>query len=393
MLNPDSRSLFPLAEGITYLNHGGFGVAPKEVLNVRKKIQDEIEKSPLYFFDKNYTDNYYAEWSKTAARVARRFGTQPKNLALVDNVTDGITAVLRSLRLKPGDEILTTSWTYGAIKLAAKQIADLAGARVHECSLRFPNPDPEQCITAVEQGLTVHTKLAILDHIASGNGIVLPIEEMTKVCRDRGVPVLIDGAHAPGQVALDIDSLSADFYIGNLHKWYWVPRACGFLCARPDRHENLFPNVLSWEIEQPFPERFSWTGTRDPSAWLSIPAAFEFMDRLGEENVRRHNRVLIREGIKYLAEEWGTSLNTPDDMIGSMALVPLPETLPFNSLDEGRLKLQRGLKEVGNVAAIVPFCDDEGLFWIRLSAQIYNDMSDFEKLAETVRRIQKNGVS
>src|SRR5262249_2998020 len=157
-------------------------------------------------------------------------------------------------------------------------IAEEQGGKIVTAVFRFPHPKPEQCIQAIAQSITPRTKVAILDHITSATALLMPLKKMIAVCRDRDVRVLVDGAHAPGQIALDIPDLKADWYVGNLHKWYFVPRGCGFLWAAPGREDRLMPNVLSWDICQAFPSNFAWTGTRDPSNWLVVPAAFDFMD-------------------------------------------------------------------------------------------------------------------
>jgi len=195
--------------------------------------------------------------------------------------------------------------------------------------------------------------------------------------------VLVDGAHAPGNIVLDIPSIGADWYAANLHKWCFVPRGCGFLWAARDRQKGLVPNVLSWDIDKPFPQCFGWTGTRDPSAWLSIPSAFAFMDRLGADEILRHNHTLVRDGIRLLAEAWKVAANTPDGIIGSMALMPLPDGLPFPATDEGCRKLQKTLWESHKIMASPSFVH-EGRIWLRVSAQIYNEIDDYQKLAQTI---------
>ena len=293
MALPGGKAAFAFAAGTTYLDHGGFGVAPREVLRVAFEMREAVEAAPRPFFDQECRPR----WRDVAGRVARRFSAAAGDLALVDNVTDGVNAVLRALALRPGDEILTTSMTYGALARAARRIAEEKGADIIEAPIPFPTPSPELCVEAIRATLTPRTRLAILDHVTSPTALVLPIAEMARACRDRGVMVLADGAHAPGNVALDIPAVGADWYVGNLHKWYFAPRGCGFLWAHPDRRERLAPTVLSWDIDKPFPHSFEWTGTRDPSAWLSTPAAFDFMDRFGEANVRKHNHDLVMEGI------------------------------------------------------------------------------------------------
>lgn len=379
MLTADSRSLFLFEPGLTYLNHGGFGATPKEVLDAKQRILLEIEKNPAAMFQHNLRNL----WHGIAEKIARRFSLDSNSLAIVDNVTDGIVAVLRSLSLEAGDEILLTSMNYGAVAAGARHIAEKQGAKITLAALRFPDPDPQQCIEAVTQALTHRTKIAILDHITSPTALLIPVADMVAACHTRGVPVLVDGAHAPGQIALDICALKTDWYVANLHKWYFVPRGCGFLWAAPERRRELRPNVLSWDIAYPFPSNFGWTGTRDPSSWLAIPAAFDFMDRFGESAVRQHNHELIRAAVNLLADMWKFRVTTPDAMTAAMTLVPAPDGLPYPATDEGRSRLEVDLKDQYNIMVNPSFARDSKI-WLRITAQIYNGIEDYEKLGKAV---------
>jgi isopenicillin-N epimerase len=370
----DSKQLFSFEEGVTYLDHGAFGVTPKEVQRVSAQWRERVEAAPRPFFEADHRPR----WREVAAMVARRFSASAEDLALVDNVTDGVNAVLRSLSFAPGDEILITSMTYGAVANAARRIAAGQGARVIEARIPYPAPRPELCVEAIRAAITPRTRLAVLDHITSPTALVLPVAEMARVCRERGVAALVDGAHVPGVVPLDIGAIGADWYVANLHKWHFAPRACGFLWARRDRRERLAPTILSWDIDRPFPHSFEWTGTRDPSPWLSIPAAFAFMDRFGEADVRRHNHDLAAEGARILASAWGVAHDAPDTMIGAMALVPLPDSSSFAATLEGREHVQRALWEAHRIACTCMLF--EGRLHLRVCAQIYNSAEDYEKL-------------
>jgi isopenicillin-N epimerase len=273
--------------------------------------------------------------------------------------------------------------TYGAVAMAVQHIAIKQRARTTLAELRFPGPDPQQCIDAVARAITARTKLAILDHITSATALLMPLKEMIAACHDRGVPVLVDGAHAPGQIALDISDLNPDWYVGNLHKWYFVPRGCGFLWATPGKQDGLMPNVLSWDIGQPFPSNFAWTGTRDPSNWLAAPAAFDFMDRFGESAIRLHNHVLIRDAIGVLADIWKVPVTTPEAMTAAMTLVPAPDGLPYAATDEGRAQLEADLQNRHRIV-VNPAFAHEGRIWVRITAQIYNCLEDYQKLGKAV---------
>jgi isopenicillin-N epimerase len=273
--------------------------------------------------------------------------------------------------------------TYGAVQMAARCIAEKQRLGITTAEICFPCPGPERCIEAIARAITPRTKIAILDHITSATALVMPVKEMIAVCQDRGVSVLVDGAHAPGQIALDIPALRADWYVGNLHKWYFAPRGCGFLWAAPGREKPLMPNVVSWDISEPFPSNFAWTGTRDPSNWLSVPAAFDFMDRFGERTVREHNHTLIRDATAVLADMWRFHVTTPDMMTAAMTLVPVPGGLPYPATDEGRKRLELDLKNEHNIV-INPAFADGGRIWLRITAQMYNGIEDYYKLGDAV---------
>jgi isopenicillin-N epimerase len=339
----------------------------------------DVEKAPKAF----YAYDYSKEWAKACAAVAHRFAVRAEDLTLVSNATDGINAVLRSLLFRQDNEILITSLTYGAIANAARHIIARVNGRVSVAPFQFPNPDPKQCIDALKSAITPKTKLVILDHITSGTGLVLPLAEMIEACHERNVPVLVDGAHAPGQIPLNIEALNADWYVANLHKWYFVPRGCGFLWARHDRQRGLVPTVLSWDIDKPFPHSFEWTGTREAASWLSIPTAFAFMDRFLLDKVIHYNHDLLREARHMIAEAWKVPVPSPDNMAANMGLLPLPAGLPFPATDEGRTAFQQALWDQHKICACASLAQDKRI-WIRLSAQIYNEMADYEKLAKAV---------
>ena len=382
MLTPDCRGLFGIPEDVTYVDHGSFGLCPREVLSSRVRMLQNIEEAPGAFFAFDYRD----AWRDVAAQVACRFSADPQDVALIENATDGINSVLRSLSLDDGDEILITSLAYGAVALAARHIAARQRAHVRPILLRFPDPEPQECIEAVAVALTSRTKLAILDHVTSSTALVLPVEEMTKVCHEHGIPVLVDGAHVPGNIALKVASVGADWYTANLHKWSFAPRGCGFLWAASGRHDGLVPTVLSWDIGNAFPQSFEWTGTRDPTPWLSIPSAFRFIERFGDEAIRNHNHTLLKQATALLSESWRTRPGTPESMIGSMALLPLPVELPFAATPDGCAELRQILWKTHRIVANPSFAHD-GRIWLRVSAQIYNVMADYEKLADVISRM------
>ncbi len=380
-----------LDPSITYLNHGTVGATPRRVLEAQQAWQRRIEAQPAAFLFRELMrlapDDPGAPrplLRQAADAVGEFIGARGDDLVFVDNASAGINAVLRSLALRPGDEIVVLDQAYGAVVKAAEFVARGAGAKVVVVATPFPARDDsaDACVEAVERALTPRTRLAILDHIASPTALILPVAAMTARCRARGVPVLVDGAHAPGAIALDVASIGADWYVGNLHKWAFAPRACGFLWVAQARRAALHPPVISWGLDVGLTQEFDWTGTRDPSAMLSAPAGIAFMrDTLGLEAMRTWNHDLVWRMAHELSARWGQPFATPQSMVGAMASVALPARIdalgePAAAALKDWLFLERRIE--AQVLAI------NGHVCVRLAAQVYNDESDFERLADAV---------
>jgi isopenicillin-N epimerase len=383
---------FPLERGAVYLNHGTVGVTPLAVMRARSALLDEIERHPARFMIRELTSLGMsappeAPRLRSAASEVARFLGADEGLAFIDNATSGINAVLRSFPLAPGDEILIHDHAYGGVARALAFIARERGVTVARLALPFPAHDPADFVRAVERAITPCTRLALLDHVTSETALVLPLAEMAAACRARGVAVLVDGAHAPGAIEVDIAGLGVDWYVANLHKWAFAPRSCGVLWAAPERRAGLHPCVLSWDVTSgDWLQEFDWTGTRDPSPWLAAPAALAFMrDRLGTEAMRRHNHALAWESARMLAERWRRDWPTPEPMVGCMVTVALPEWLgPVDAISAQRLRdalLERHVIEVPVIARA-------GALWLRVSLQVYNEAADVERLAEAVESLR-----
>lgn len=380
----DHWSLDP---GITYLNHGTVGAPPRRALAAQQKIRDEIERQPSRFLLRELSSivvgvpRHEPPRLRVAAEAVASFvGTSGSDLAFVDNATTGVNAVLRSFDLKSGDEILITDHAYGGIANAAAFVARERGARVQTLELPYPSSTPGSIVEAVTAALGPRTRVAIVDHITSESAMILPIAEIAARCREKGVAVLADGAHAPGALPLDIPALGVDWYAANLHKWAYAPRSCGFLWAAADRQKGLHPPVISWGLDKGFADEFDWVGTRDPSAHLAAPEGIAFMRELGLEEVRAHNHGLAWDAARMLTERWGTDLATDEAMVGTMATVPLPASFGTNKEDAARLRDALLFEDRIEVQVHAW----RGRLWVRVSAQVYNDMSDIERLAEAV---------
>ena len=256
-----------------------------------------------------------AELRAASLPVARVVGADPQDLVFVENATTGLNAVLRCFPFRPGDEILITSLVYPAIRKAARFAAEQSGAQVIEVPIPLPLVTSGDILTAVSSRLGKRTRLAIFDHIASHSALVLPVAELTRLAQEAGAQVLIDGAHVPGMLALDVSALGADWYVGNLHKWFFAPRSCGFLWAAPAVQADLHPLAISHGYGTGFRPEFEWTGTRDVTASLSAPAGIAFHGRLGGSALMGRNRVLAREGAALLARFWGSPLGGPPEFL------------------------------------------------------------------------------
>jgi isopenicillin-N epimerase len=380
---------FPLATEGVYLNHGTVGVTPTQVMRRRAAILDEIERHPARFMIRELMKLGLTpppeapRLRAAAARVAAFLGADGDGLAFVDNATTAINAVLRSLSLQPSDEILVHDQTYGGVARAAAIIARERGATVATVALPFPARDPAGYVAAVAGAITPRTRVALLDHVCSETALVLPLAAMAAACRARGVPVLVDGAHAPGAIELDITALGVDWYAANLHKWAFAPRSCGVLWAAPERRAGLHPNVISWGVtNDDWLQEFDWTGTRDPSPWLAAPAGLDFMhDVLGVDAMRAYNHRLAWQSAGQLARRWGRPWTTPESMVGCMVSVPLPARFaPADDATASRLR-DALLFEHDIECPVIARGD---ALWARLSLQVYNDESDVERLERAI---------
>jgi isopenicillin-N epimerase len=232
MFDPNAaRAAFCLDPDWLTLNHGSFGATPRAVIAAQQGWRDRLEAQPTRFM----TMELPGALRSAASQLAGFLGADAEGLGFIENATAGCNAVLRSLRFTPDEEVVVLSHGYAAVQKAAAHIAGGAGARLIEVPIPFPRPDTAGLIAALEAALTPRTRLAILDHITSPSALVLPIAPLIALCRARGVPVLVDGAHAPGQVPLNLTALGADWYAGNCHKWLLAPKGCAFLWTAPAR--------------------------------------------------------------------------------------------------------------------------------------------------------------
>ncbi len=370
------RGEWLLDPATAFLNHGSFGATPRTVLAAQEAWRRRIERNPPRFMARDYP----AAIRDAAERLGAYLGAAGGDLVFVDNATSGANAVLRSLPFKPGDEILATTLGYRALANAARYVAARSGAALIEVPIDLPVRDGEAILAAVAARLSARTRLAIFDHVASHSAIVFPVERLVPFAQAAGAQVLIDGAHAPGMIPLDVPALGADYYIGNCHKWLMAPRGCGFLWAKRERQGSLHPLAISHGLDKGFTAEFDWTGTRDPSAWLSAPGAIDFHQSLGGERLKARNTALARAMGRMLAQAWGTELAAPEDMFAAMAAIRLPDKGPITQ--EHAKEVQARLYDTHRIEAAIN-CED-GRLWLRIAAQAYNEPADYERLRRAI---------
>ena len=375
---------------ITFLNHGSFGAVPRPVFDAQTEWRRRIEAEPIELISPSRRGTELLEQVKTA--VGSFLNMRPDDFGLVTNATDGINAVLRSLRFAPGDELLTTTHVYNAVRQAMKYAAGQQGAAYREVHVPLPVQSSEQIAGIVLGSLSSRTRLLVIDHVTSPTALIFPVQRIAAECAARGVEVLIDGAHAPGMLDLDVPATGATYYAGNLHKWCCAPKGSGFLWVHPSRQRDIHPLIVSHHLGEGFVPEFGWQGTRDLSAWLTIPTALEYMALIGWADIRQHNNRLARWAHTLLAERLQVPLLSPADgsLLGSMATVPLPK--PLHSVTEQEAHaLQRNIYHKQQLE--VPFMKWEGKNYLRVCAQVYNSPEQYERTAELIQRLARSETS
>ena len=379
---------FQLDPSVVFLNHGSFGATPKPVFREYQRWQRELEKQPVEFLGRR-SDNLLAG---SRAALGKYLGTHGDNLVYTQNVTISLNIVARSLELNPNDEVLTTDHEYGAIDRAWRFLSKERGFKYINQHITTPLTSEEKFVEDFWRGVTPNTRVICLSHITSETAIIFPITEIIRRARENGIITVIDGAHAPGQIPLHLDSLGADFYGGNLHKWLCAPKGAGFLYARPEMQRLLKPLVVSWGYESNTPsgstfiDHNQWWGTRDLAAFLAVPAAIQFQAENHWDDVRASCRQLLCDAQNRICELTGLAPLHPATLrhgsghawFAQMATAPLPADTDIASLktrlyDEYRIE--------------VPLIDWNKHKLIRISVQGYNTKRDLDKLCRALSRL------
>ncbi|GCF09527.1 aminotransferase class V-fold PLP-dependent enzyme [Dictyobacter arantiisoli] len=373
---------FQIRPDITFLNHGSFGACPRPVFATYQEWQRRLEADPVEFLGRRLDGML----SEAREPLAASVGTHSDQIVFVLNATMGVNIVARSLQLEPGDEVLTTDHEYGAADRTWRFLCGQRGAKYINQPLAQPLESDEEMIESLWQGVTPRTKVIFLSHITSPTAVIFPIEKICQRARAAGIITVIDGAHAPGHIPLQLDTLGADFYAGNCHKWLSAPKGAGFLYARPERQALLQPLIVSWGYESRTPgisnfqDYFGWTGTADPASYLSVPAAIAFQREHDWDSVRLACHELAtsaRQQISALFPDQQQLTSDSAHWWGQMCAMPLPAG--------DALALQQRLREEWHIEIPVNIWNDRR--FIRISLQGYNSPTDVDRLVTALKAI------
>jgi isopenicillin-N epimerase len=383
------RQHWQLDPDVRFLNHGSFGACPGEVLDHQSELRRRLEAEPVRFMVREYPELL----DRARISVASFLGADPDGLVFVNNATGAINSILRSLDFRPGDELVTTNHAYTAVLNAMEFVAERTGARVIVSEIDLPIATEEEVVEAILDSISERTRLVVVDHITSPTAVIFPVARIVSELSQRGIDTLVDGAHAPGMMPLNIDAIGAAYYSGNLHKWVCAPKGAGFLHVRADRRDAIRPLSISHGASTTRTDRsrylieFDWTGTDDPTAILSVPAAIDFVGSLmpaGWPEVMLRNRLLALDARDMLKRALQSEHLVSETMIGSMAVVSLPSG---HSVDASPLygdPLQDILLEqYGIEVPVIPWPYPPNRL-LRISAQLYNTHDDYTALSEAL---------
>lgn len=370
---------WPLDPDAVFLNNGSFGATPKAVLTAQSRWRHRLEHQPVRFM----TETLEEALAKARGAVAAFLHADPEGLAFVANATEAVNSVLRSLRLGPSDLVVVTDQAYPGVNNAVKHAVSQSGARLKRIRLPVPLESTDQACDIIRAELPERATLAVFDHVVSGTGAVLPVDRISSECRSRGIPVLIDGAHAPGMLPLNLGTLKVDWYAANLHKWCYAPKGCGILWTSGDHRSDTHPAVISTQYGGGYTAEFDWMGTRDPTPWLTAPSFLKFYNRMGGAKARDYMTRLADHAGDALSASLDSRRACSAEITGSLASVRLPKR--FGTTAEEAKALNHRLWYTHKIE--VPIFPVQDALWLRVSAQVFNEPSDIERLASALSHI------
>jgi selenocysteine lyase/cysteine desulfurase len=372
---------------VTYLNHGAFGGAVREVLNFTQRMQEHCEKQPVRFFDRELMQLL----AHVTRQMAKFVGTDPWDLLLLPNATMGVNVVLRSVSrtFDSDDSICFFNTTYPMTTTLLRYLKTDFNINSYQIDLKFPIQSKEEIVETIKSNLRPKTKLLIVDHISSGYAFITPLKEVVEVCHSRGIMVLVDGAHALGSIPLNLKEFGADFYTANGHKWFCSPKGCAVMYVAPQHQKMIRPLVVSHGLENGFASEFIFSGTKDYASWIGLLALLEFWNHYGPERIRDYIHTTVMTGAEILTKQWKTGLLAEKSLFGPMFAVKLPKLAMFADKDlidsSNCVVLQNILFHEHNIE--VPVKVHEGQLYVRISAHVYNDLSEFQHFADVVSKM------
>jgi len=372
-----------------FLNHGSFGACPDFVIEEQRMWQDLMEKEPVQFFEELMPDLLL----KSRTALGEFLSCDADDLAFVSNATSGVNTILRSLHFEQGDEILVPNHAYQACRNTIDFVASRWGAKVVEVTIPFPIDGPQTVIELMKSACSERTKLVMIDTVTSPTGLRMPFEELTTFFEGRGVEVLLDAAHGIGMIPLNLEKLGASYVTSNCHKWLCAPKGSAFLYVRSDKQSKIQPLTISHGHTFPlgdttrFRHEFDWTGTQDISGWCALPAVIEGMANLvdgGWEAIMQHNHNLAIQGRDILCQRLGIEQPCPNEMIACISTIKLPGEIPPKEKMHEPDPLHHILSEKYNIQVPVwSWPNPEGRY-LRISAQLYNSIEQYEQLADAL---------
>ncbi len=387
------RNHWQLNPQIDFLNHGSFGACPSVVLQKQQNLISELESDPIRFLapERELT----SKLDSVRQTIAGLVQAPASDLSFVRNATDGVNAVLSSLPLKEGDQILITNHGYNACNNAARHVAEKTGAEVTVAEIPFPLVSDTDVIIEIEKKITSQTRLILIDHVTSPTGLIFPVEQVISLAHAKGIQVLVDGAHAPGMIPLNLTAMAPDYYTANHHKWLCGPKTSGFLFVQPELQKQVRPNVISHGANQDcrmrsrYMTEFDWTGTYDPTPLLALPTAIVFLETLysgGLEQLYQENHDAAVKARKVICDALQTELPSCNTMIGSMASVPLDATR-FTKHECTPAMLKKTLFQKHHFELPLFQLWDSDTWCLRISMQAYNEASQIDRLASVLTEI------
>lgn len=372
-----------------FLNHGSFGSCPRFVLDFQTELRQRLESQPLRFMMRELESAYYS--SKKS--LADFLNVDNNDLVFVRNATEGVNTVLNSILWNRDDRVLITNHIYPACLNAVLYYSSKYGFEVDEVQVPFPVRHKDEITNSVLKGIKADTRLLILDHITSCSSMVFPVSEIAKKLQDTQIEILIDGAHAPGSIPLNIEDTGVHYYTGNCHKWLCAPKGAAFLWVDPELQYSIFPLSISMinSRSDEFQDRFYWTGTQDPTAFLCIPAAIQAMQQIADtdfQQIMEQNKKLNLEAARIISDTLRIPLPCPEDLVSSMTSFPLPD-LSFKTEVHAPDPLQEILYRDYHIEVPVMMLGNSGQRLLRISCQLYNHISQYEYLANALAEIRR----